>query len=262
MYNLSKAMLRVWQCFFIAPVIRCTGDSNKYTFNTRWYSLNLLMFSMLLTGVVWAIVDDLYASQSGLSLRMQNTSSGVVMVLQVFLLTVVCALSVICSASRHRTLCDIGQQLRYVDAVLGTTTGQLATQFAFCLVSLHGVLFTVDGYLWYSLSPNSWMYFVCYVYLFIDLAAMLMYAQIAWNIGHRFQDINDEIERKLAGFQKTFKRTLAAGYGRPVQRTRKCTKSNVVMSTVLDPDVYCDTSEFKFGSFSKKILDNIFTKVL
>jgi len=37
--------------------------------------------------------------------------------------------------------------------------------------------------------------------MFIDLATMLMYAQIAWNIGRRFEDINAAIECKLAGFQ-------------------------------------------------------------
>lgn len=262
MYGLSKTMLIVWQCFLIAPVTRRNDDSNKYAFNTRWYALNLIVFGVLLTGVVLAVADELYASKSGLSLRVQNISSGVVIVLQVFLLTVVCALAVTCSASRYHTLCDIGRQLRHVDAVLGASAGHPGMQFAFYLVGLHGILYTVDGCLWYSISPNSWMYFVSYVYLFIDLAAMLMYAQIAGNIGHRFQDVNDEIERKLVGFQKTFGGTLAAGYGRPVQRARKCAKSTVAVSTVLASDVYYDMSEFTLGSFffQKFVVKNVGTQ--
>lgn len=248
MYGLSKSMLMLWQCSFIAPVTRRSGDGGgKYAFNTTWYAFNLAVLGVLLTGIVWAVMDDLRASQLGLSLRMQNTSSGVVTVLQVFLLTVVCVLPVTCSASRHQTLSDIGLQLRRVDAALGTPRAdqQVVVQFAVCLVGLHVGLFAMDGYLWYSFTPISWMYFVCYVYLFIDLSAMLMYAQIAWSIGHRFQNVNDAIERKLAGFQKTFA-TAATGYGRPVQRAWKFAESTVQVSCADVPTAdtyYYDTSE-------------------
>lgn len=204
MYDLSKFLLTVWQCFFIAPVIRRksgVGSADKlYSFSTLWYVLNVCVLCACLACGLCAVMDDLYASKMGRSLRMQNTSSAVVTMLQVGLMSMVCVLSVTGSAGRHQALLEIGQQLKHVDAVLAVScsAGQAAmVWFAFVLLSFHAVLFTIDGYWWYTLSPISWMYLVCYVYMIIDLAALLMYAQIAWTIGLRFQQINMVIERKL-----------------------------------------------------------------
>lgn len=204
MYDLSKFLLRVWQCFFIAPVIRRKSSASdaerSYAFSTLWYVLNMCVLCACLAGGLCVVMDDLNASKVGRSLRMQNTTSAVVTVLQVVLMSMVCVLSVTGSAGRHHTLLEIGQQLKHVDAVLAVSchAGQsVMVRSAFILLSFHAVLYTVDGYWWYTLSPASWMYFVCYVYLIIDLAALLMYAQISWSIGLRFQQINVAIERKL-----------------------------------------------------------------
>jgi len=237
MYDFSKILLRLWQCLFIAPVTRRSGsgcDGDTYVFNSRWYALNVAVLCVCLTGGLCAIIDDLSASTTGRSLRMSNTSASVVTMLQVLLMSIVCALPVTCSADRHQTLLAIGQQLRHVDAVLGVSSNQSLGQYAFVLVCFHAVLFTVDGYLWYILSPTSWMYTVCHLYTLIELAAMLMYAQIAWSIGRRFQEVNMELERKLAIYQKTTATTTtnaAAGRCNRPQRLRKFAGNIVTVTT-------------------------------
>lgn len=248
MYSYSRILLNVWRCCFIAPVIRKPADTNggdQYAVSTLWYVTNLgVLFACLASGV-WTVVDDLNASNVGRSLRMQNTSSAVVTVVQLSLMSMVCTLAVTGSAGRHRTLMDIERQLRRVDAALGVTVRQTMGPLSFFLVMFHAVLFTVDGYLWYNLSPVSWMYFVCYVYLFIDLAAMLMYAQIARNIGSRFDRVNVEIERKLAGSWKNI--STSAYYGRdPVKlyhHPRKFIENSVAAVSV---DSRFDVGEFFF----------------
>lgn len=242
MYGFSNVLLRLWQCFFIAPVTRQADDRNvgadKYVFNSWWHALNVAVLCVCLAGGLCAVTDDLSASKAGRSLRMPNTSATVVTMLQMMLMSMVCALSVTCSADRHRTLLAIGRQLRHVDTVLGASGGQpfAMMRYAFVLVGFHAVLFAADGYLWYSLSPISWMYTVCYLYLFINLAAMIMYAHIAWSIGRRFQEVNVEIERKLAVFRKTG--------GRPQrQRARHFLGNVVTVSCTVQVTNGCKTSE-------------------
>lgn len=172
------------------------------------YALNLVVLCACLAIGLWAVMDDLRAAKAGRSLRMQNTSAAIVTVLQVALMSMVCAMAVTGSAGRHGALLEIERQLRHADAVLGVRAAQPVARFACALLAFHAVLFAVDGCLWHALSPSSWMYFVCYAFLFIELAVMLMYAQIAWSIGHRFGYINAEIETRLAtaavlgGFRK------------------------------------------------------------
>ncbi|XP_060871411.1 gustatory receptor for sugar taste 43a-like [Metopolophium dirhodum] len=209
MYHCSKVLLKVWQCLFIAPVTlrrKPAVDSSVqpqpyYTFSVWWYAFNLAVLVACVTGGAWAVMEDTRASATGRSLRIQNTSSAIVTALQVTLQCLVCGLAITCSAGRHAMLQDIERHLNHADAVLRVSTGQPAARYTLALVTFHAALFAVDGYLWNTLSPATWMYGVCYVYMFIDLATMLMYAQIAWNIGRRFEDINAAIECKLAGFQ-------------------------------------------------------------
>jgi hypothetical protein len=85
--------------------------------------------------------------------------------------------------------------------------------------------------MWYALSSISWLYGVSYVYLSIDLAAMLMYAQIAWNIGRRFEDINAEVEVKLLGFKHNM--TAAHRGHRMPLRVRKFARNTIFVSTVI-----------------------------
>lgn len=249
MYDLSKFLLRIWQCFFIAPVIRrksgVSAAESLYAFSTLWYVFNMCVLCGCLAGGLYAIMEDLNASKMGRSLRMQNTTSAVVTVLQVVLMSMVCVLSVTGSANRHHTLLEIGQQLKHVDTILAVSchAGQtVMVWFAFILLSFHAVLYTVDGYWWYTLSPTSWMYSVCYVYLIIDLAALLMYAQIAWSIGLRFQQINVAIERKLITMficnSNPFKETVschANNFNRPfLRRLRKFNRKNEISIIVTD----------------------------
>lgn len=194
---------------FIAPVIirrkpaigNGVQPQSYYAFSVWWYAFNLtVMVACVIVGV-WAVVEDARASSTGRSLRIQNTSSAIVTALQVTLQCLVCGLAITCSAGRHSMLQDIERHLNHADAVLRVSTGQPAAWYTVVLVTFHAALFTVDCYLWSSLSPVTWMYCVCYVYMFIDLATMLMYAHIAWNIGRRFENINKAIECKFAGFQ-------------------------------------------------------------
>lgn len=229
MYEFSNVLLRLWQYFFIAPVTRRRPGSggsgeDKYVFNSWWHALNVAVLCACLAVTLCAVMDDLHASKTGRSLRMPNTSAAVVTLLQMVLMSMVCVFSVTRSADRHQTLLAIGRQLRHVDAVLGASSSQPMVRYAFVLVAFHAALFTADGFLWYSLNPINWMYCICYVYLLIELAAMLMYAEIAWSIGLRFQEVNVEIERKLAVFRKT---SNGAACGRP-QRSWKFAGNVVV----------------------------------
>jgi len=194
---------------FIAPVTlrrKPAVDGSEqpqsyYTISVWWYAFNLAVLVVSVTCGLWAVMQDARASSTGRSLRIQNTSSAIVTALQVTLQCLVCGLAIACSVGRHAMLQDIERHLNHADAVLRVSTGQPAARYTLALVTFHAALFAVDGYLWNTLSPATWMYNVCYVYMFIDLATMLMYAQIAWNIGRRFEDINAAIECKLTGFQ-------------------------------------------------------------
>ncbi|XP_060835416.1 gustatory receptor for sugar taste 43a-like [Rhopalosiphum padi] len=208
MYDFSDVLLRVWQCLLIAPVTlqrKAVGGGaqpqSQYAFNIWWYALNLAVLAACLAGGVWTVAEDTRAATAGRSVRIQNTSSAIVTALQVTLQCLVCTLAVACSAGRHATLLDIERHLNRTDAVLRVSAGQPVARYTPALVAFHAALFAVDGYLWYALSPATWMYCVCYVYMSIDLATMLMYAQIAWSIGRRFEDINVAIEYKLIGIQ-------------------------------------------------------------
>lgn len=202
-------LLKVWQCLFIAPVTlrRKPADGgsvrpqSNYTFSVWWYAFNIAVLVACMAVGAWALVVDTQAFAMGRSFRIQNTSSAVVTALQVTLQCLVCTLAITCSAGRHTMLLDIERHLNHADAVLRVSTDQPMARYTLVLVTFHAALFAVDSYLWYVLSPATWMYEVCYVYMFIDLATMLMYAQIAWNIGRRFEDINAVIECKLSGFQ-------------------------------------------------------------
>lgn len=183
--------------------------------------MNLGVLCACLAFGLWAVMDDLRAAKDGRSLRMQNTSAAIVTVLQVALMSMACAVAVTGSAGRHGALLEIERQLRHVDRALDVRAGQPVARCACALLAFHAVLFAVDGYLWHTFSPSSWMYFVCYVFLFIELAVMLMYAQIAWSIGLRFEYINAEIEAKLAAMSGVRSRPTGGwhavpSYGRPL----------------------------------------------
>lgn len=215
MYGCSTALLRVWQCLLIAPVTRrrpekSAGDADEYAFSGSWYALNLCATAACAAGGAYAVLNDARTAKAGRgSLRMQNKSSAVVTVLQVTLQCMVCVTAVCRSAGRHRVLCEIGRRLRAADAALGSTAAAAATgrprpaaddalgRPSLLLVALHAALYAVDCHSWYAISPVSWMYFVCYAYLSVGLAAMLMYAQVAWNIGRRFERVNAAVERRL-----------------------------------------------------------------
>ncbi|CAH1724354.1 unnamed protein product [Aphis gossypii] len=210
MYGFSKVLLRVWQCMLIAPVTLrrkpASGDAkpqSHYAFRVWWYVFNLAVLAVCLASGVWTVAEDTRASTAGRSVRIQNTSSAIVTSLQVTLMCLVCTLAVACSADRHPMLLDIERHLNRTDAVLRVSAVQAVARYTPVLVTFHAALFVVDGYSWYTLSPATWTYCVCYVYMSIDLATMLMYAQIAWNIGRRFEDINAAIEYKLVGIQTT-----------------------------------------------------------
>lgn len=221
MYDCSKFLLRLWQCLLIIPVTRtpdgAVGD-DAYAFSGWRYAFNLVALAACLATGLWALLDDLQSAKTGRSLRMQTTSAAVVTFLQVLLMAMVCVLAVACSAGRHRTMLEIGRQLKHVDAVLEVPAVRPLDWFAPVLVGVHAALFALDGHSWYALSPFNWAYCVCYVYQLIDLAAMLLYAQTAWSIGHRFEKINAEIERKLAGQQNDY--GCSGGGGRPLSRVR------------------------------------------
>ncbi|XP_025195576.1 gustatory receptor for sugar taste 43a-like [Melanaphis sacchari] len=227
MYDFSKVLLRVWQCLLIAPVTLrwkpAGGNAQRrrshYAFNAWWYAFNLAVLAACVAGGMWTVAEDARAFTAGRSMRIQNTSSAVVTTLQVTLQCLVCTLAVACSAGRHVMLLDIERHLNRTDAVFRVSADQPLARYTPTLVAFHAALFAVDGYLWYALSPATWMYCVCYVYMFIDLATMLMYAQVAWNIGRRFEDINAAIEYKLAGIQSN---VTAAAFDRGFRGNNGC----------------------------------------
>lgn len=224
--------MKLWQCLLIAPVVRKrSGGGDEYAFSGAWYAFNLGVLCACLVCGLAAVSDDLRAAKAGRSLRMQNTSSAVVTVLQISLEFITCAMAVVWSAARHRTLLAIERQLKRVDAALATCPGQPVARYSLALVAVHVVLCAVDGQTWYELSSISWLYGVSYVYLSIDLAAMLMYAQIAWNIGRRFEDINAEVEAKLLGCAHNVA-AARRGHRMPL-RVRKFARNTVFVSTVI-----------------------------
>ncbi|XP_025410155.1 gustatory receptor for sugar taste 43a-like [Sipha flava] len=252
MYGCSRVLLKLWQCLLIAPVVRNRGGGggrgDEYTFNAVWYTFNLSVLCACLVCGLAAVSDDLQAAKGGRSLRMQNTSSAVVTVLQISLEFITCAMAVISSAARHRTLLAIERQLKRVDAALATCPGQPVARYSLALITVHVVLCVVDGRMWYALSSISWLYGVSYVYLSIDLAAMLMYAQIAWNIGRRFEDINAEVEVKLLGFKHNM--TAAHRGHRMPLRVRKFARNTIFVSTVISTPGPADSHDMNMKNIS------------
>lgn len=203
MYQNSKLIYYFCRLLGIAPF---SIVANKYKFSLGQFLLNLLLTFVLVTIGCQALFSDYKNTLHGKSVRMKTRTAIVVTFSELFLSMFVVASSIIGSAFGFQSIVRIDTILKHVDSVLQIHLSFFKFTLIMCYVIGHYlVLIYVDLLYWYSLTPYSWSYAVCYIYDLVEVAIEAQFALTALNIEARFKRINEQL-------QNYFKRDSVRGF--------------------------------------------------
>lgn len=193
MYWNSKLIYYFCKILGVAPF---SLVANKYEFSLRQFILNLLFVSVLVIIGCQALFADYESTLlHGKSVRMKTRTAIVVTFSELFLSMFVVTSGIIGSAFGFQSIVRIDAILKNVDNVLQIRPNFFKFTLIMCYIIGHYLaLIYVDLLFWYSLTPYSWSYAVCYIYDLVEVAIEAQFALIALNIQARFQKINEQLQ--------------------------------------------------------------------
>lgn len=196
MYSFSKFIFVLCKCLGVAPVKLVNG---RYVFSYMNFLYNVVFLTFLICVGLHALLSDYKSTFRGKSVRMKTRTAIVVTFLELFLSMIVIASGILGAAVNYKKIHEIATMLKHVDEELRTKWNFRKFTLILCGILIHHVLLIyVDTYFWFSLTPDSWSYAVCYAYIFVEIAIEAQFALMAWGIKSRFQKINDSLAENLA----------------------------------------------------------------
>lgn len=181
----------------VAPV-KLIG--NNYVFSNVNFCYNVVFLILLISVGFHALLSDYKSTFRGKSVRMKTRTAIVVTFLELFLNLIVIASGILGAAFNYKKINEIQSVLKRVDKILLIKFNFKQFTIVLCGILAHHIaLIYADIRFWFNLTPDSWSYAVCYVYLFVEIAIEAQFALIAWNLKCRFQKINDSLAENLSG---------------------------------------------------------------
>lgn len=179
----------------VAPVKLAQGN---YVLSSANFGYNVVFLTFLIAVGFHALLSDYKSTFRGKSVRMKTRTAIVVTFLELFLNMIVIASGVLGAVFNYKKINDIEKVMKRIDEILPTKWDfKRFTIILWLILIHHAILIYVDICFWFNLTPDSWSYAVCYVYLFVEIAMEAQFAVIAWNIKSKFQTINENMTRYL-----------------------------------------------------------------